>query len=136
MKSKLRWRVFLFAGLILILMSSLVACSEAIQGPVIGFDPSSLSFAAKEGESTPASQTLEIRNAGIGAMPWAVAVSSDAAWLSLSPPIGTSSGEIDKVTVTVDISGMSTGDYSATITITAKKAPNTPQTVPVDLKIS
>lgn len=133
MKSKLSWQLFLLLGLILILMSSLVACSEAIQGPVIGFDPSSLSFAAEEGESTPASQTLEIRNAGIGAMPWAV--SSDAAWLSLSPPIGTSSSEIDKVTVTVDISGMSTGDYSATITITAEKAPNTPQTVPVDLII-
>lgn len=133
MKSKLSWQLFLLLGLILILMSSLVACSEAIRGPVIGFDPSSLSFAAEEGESTPASQTLEIRNAGIGAMPWAV--SSDAAWLSLSPTIGTSSSEIDKVTVTVDISGMSTGDYSATITITAEKAPNTPQTVPVDLSI-
>lgn len=133
MKSKLSWQLFLLLGLILILMSSLVACSEAIRGPVIGFDSSSLSFAAEEGESTPASQTLEIRNAGIGAMRWAV--SSDAAWLSLSPPIGTSSSEIDKVTVTVDISGMSTGDYSATITITAEKAPNTPQTVPVDLSI-
>jgi len=133
MKSKLSWQLFLLPGLILILMSSLVACSEAIRGPVIGFDPSSLSFAAEEGESTPASQTLEIRNAGIGAMPWKV--SSDAAWLSLSPTIGTSSSEIDKVTVTVDISGMSTGDYSATITITAEKAPNTPQTVPVDLSI-
>jgi len=132
----LRWRVFLFAGLILILMNSLVACSEAIRGPVIGFDPSSLSFAAKEGGQNPPSQTLSITNAGIGAMPWAVAVSSDVAWLSLSPTIGTSSGEIDKVTVSVDISGMSAGDYSATITITAEKAPNTPQTVPVDLSIS
>ncbi|MBA7502731.1 hypothetical protein ES706_01324 [subsurface metagenome] len=135
MKSKLSWQLFLLLGLILILMSSLVACSEAIQGPVIGFDPSSLSFVAEEGGQNPPSQTLEIRNAGIGAMLWAVALSSDAAWLSLSPPIGTSSSEIDKVTVTVDISGMSTGDYSATITITAEKVPNTPQTVPVDLSI-
>jgi hypothetical protein len=134
MKSKLSWQLFLLPGLILILLSSLVACSEAIRGPIIGFDPSSLSFAAEEGGSNPESQTLSIRNAGIGAMPWAV--SGDAAWLSLSPPIGTSSSEIDKVTVTVDISGMSAGDYSATITITAEKAPNTPQTVPVDLIIS
>jgi len=134
MKNKLRWRVFLFAGLILILMNSLVACSEAIRGPVIGFDPSSLSFAAKEGGQNPPSQMLEIRNAGIGAMSWSV--SSDAEWLSLSPTVGTSSGEIDKVTMSVDISGMSAGAYSATITITAEKAPNTPQTVPVDLSIS
>jgi len=136
MKNKLRWRVFLFAGLILILMNSLVACSEAIRGPVIGFDPSSLSFAAKEGGQNPPSQTLSITNAGIGAMPWSVTVSSDTAWLSLSPDSGTSSGEIDKVTVSVDISGMSAGGYSATITITAEKAPNTTQTVPVDLSIS
>jgi len=136
MKNKLRWRVFLFAGLILILMNSLVACSEAIRGPVIGFDPSGLSFAAKEGVQNPPSQTLSITNAGIGAMPWSVTASSDTAWLSLSPDGGTSSGEIDKVTVSVDISEMSSGDYSATITITAEKAPNTPQTVPVDLSIS
>ena len=134
MKSKLSWQLFLLPGLILILMSSLVACSEAIRGPVIGFDPSSLSFAAKEEGSNLSSQTLSITNAGIGTMPWSV--SSDAAWLSLSPTIGISSGEIDKVTVSVDISGMSAGDYSATITITAEKAPNTPQTVPVNLTIS
>ncbi len=135
MKSKLRWRVFLLPGLILILMSLPMGC-EAIRGPVIGFDPSSLSFAAKEAGQKPPSQTLSIRNAGIGAMPWSVTASSDTAWLSLSPDGGTSSGEIDKVTVSVDISGMSAGDYSATITITAEKAPNTPQTVPVDLSIS
>jgi len=136
MKSKLNWRVFLFSGLILTLMNSLVACSEAIQGPVIGFDPPSLSFSAEEGGQNPKSQTLTITDAGIGAMPWSVTVSSDATWLSLSPDSGTSSGEIDKVTVSVDISGMSAGDYSASITITATKAPNTPQTVPVNLNIS
>ena len=134
MKSKLRWQLFLLPGLILILMGSIVACSEAIRGPVTGFDPSSLSFAAKKGGQSPPSQMLEIRNAGIGAMSWSV--SSDAEWLSLSPTVGTSSGEIDKVTVSVDISGMNAGDYSATITITAEKAPNTPQTVPVALKIT
>jgi len=134
MKSKLGWQLFLLPGLILILVSSIVACSEAIRGPVIGFDPPSLSFAAKENEPKPKSQILSITNAGVGNMPWAV--SSDAQWLSLSPTIGSSYGEVDKVTVTVDISGMSAGDYSATITITAEKAPNTPQTVPVDLSIS
>jgi len=135
MKGKTRLWLGLLAALIIAVIAYFMI-GEATRGPVIGFDPSSLSFAAKEGGPNPPSRTLSITNAGIGTMPWSVTVSSDAAWLSLSPDSGTSSGEIDKVTVSVDISGMSAGDYSATITITAEKAPNTPQTVPVDLSIS
>jgi predicted secreted protein len=102
--------------------------------PTIGYDPSSFSFEAEEGGANPSDQTLGIWNAGAETLNWSV--SDDGAWLSLSPTSGSSTGETDDVTLSVDISGMSAGEYDATITISAPGATNTPQTVPVSLTIT
>ena len=104
--------------------------------PTIGYSPSSFSFTANEGGANPPSQTLSVTNSGVNptAMDWAV--TDDATWLSLSPTSGSSSGEVDSVTLSVDISGMSAGNYSATITISGTGATNTPRTVAVSLAIS
>ena len=98
--------------------------------PTIGISPPSFSFFALEGGDNPSDQTLSIWNSGGGTLEWTV--SDDADWLTLSPTSGTDSGE---VTVSVDITGMSAGDYDATITISAPGATNTPATVPVSLSI-
>ena len=100
----------------------------------ISFNPESLSFTAGEGGSTPANKTLEIWNSGGGTRDWSLG--DDAAWLSESPTSGSSTGEHDTVAVSVDIAGMSVGDYSANITITSPGASNSPQVVPVSLHIS
>jgi len=100
----------------------------------ISFNPESLSFTAVEGGSTPANQTLEIWNSGGGTRDWYL--SDDAEWLSESPTSGSSRGEHDTAAVSVDIAGMSAGDYSANITITSPGASNSPQVVPVSLHIS
>jgi hypothetical protein len=102
--------------------------------PTISYSPSSFTFTATEGDANPADQTLSIFNSGGGSLDWSV--SDDAGWLSLAPPSGTSTGEMDEVTLSVDITGMSVGSYSATITIAAPGATNTPRTVPVSLTIN
>jgi len=102
--------------------------------PEISFNPESLSFTAGEGGSTPANGTLEVWNSGIGTLIWSL--SDDAAWLSENPTSGSSTGEHDTVAVSVNIAGMSAGDYSANVTITAPGASNSPQVVPVSLHIS
>ena len=102
--------------------------------PQISFEPESLSFTAVEGGSTPADETLEIWNSGVDTLHWTL--SDDAEWLSENPTSGSSTGEHDMVVVSVDIAGMSVGDYSASITITADEASNSPRTVPVSLHIS
>ena len=102
--------------------------------PEISFEPESLSFTAVEGGSTPADETVEIWNSGTGTLDWSL--SDDAGWLSENLTSGSSTGEHDTVAVSVDIAGMSAGDYSADITITADGASNTPQKVPVSLHIS
>ena len=103
----------------------------------IAYSPTSFSFSATEGEANPSSRTLSIWNSGAdpGAMAWSV--TDNATWLSLEDPTsGTSSGEHDPVTVSVNILGLTAGSYSATITITAEGATNTPRTVPVSLTIA
>jgi len=102
--------------------------------PTIAFTPSSLSFSAIQGGTNPANQTLEIWNSGAGTLNWGV--SDSAAWLSLAPTSGSSAGEHDEVTASVDIAGMSAGVYSATITIAAAGAINTPRTLAVSLTIT
>jgi hypothetical protein len=113
-----------------------VPVSLHISSPVleISFSPESFSFTAVEGGPNPANQTLEIWNSGGERRDWSL--SDDAAWLSESPTSGSSRGEHDTVAVSVDIAGMSAGDYSANITITSPGASNSPQVVPVSLHIS
>lgn len=116
-----------------------VGDSVAISGaaptePNISFSPQSFSFWAAEAGANPASQTLEVWNSGIGSLDWSL--SSSATWLSLSPTSGSSSGERDAVTLSVNTAGMSTADYSATISILAPGAANTPQTVSASLTVA
>jgi len=100
---------------------------------IISFSPASFSFSVAQGDSPPGDQTLEIWNSGGGTLEWSV--SDDAEWLSESPTDGSSTGEHDTATVSVDAAGMSAGNYSANITITTPGASNGPQTVPVALYV-
>ena len=95
--------------------------------------PSSLSFAATLGGASPGSQILSIARLGTGTMSWSL--SDDAPWLSLSPSSGTTTDETDSINVSVNTSGLSANVYSATITINAPSATNTPQLVPVTLTV-
>jgi len=104
--------------------------------PTICYDPQSFNFAAQENNcdpDNPPNQTLDLWNCGDGTVNWGV--SDNAGWLTLSPTSGSSTGERDSVTLSVDKSGMSTGSYTATITISAPGATNSPQTIPVSLNI-
>jgi len=102
--------------------------------PLICCNPKNFSFSATHGDSNPADQTLEISNSGVDTISWSL--SDNAAWLSENPTSGSSTGELDTVAVRVDIAGMSAGDYSASITIMAGGADNSPWTVPVSLHIN
>ncbi|MCX5975679.1 MAG: lectin like domain-containing protein [Coprothermobacterota bacterium] len=102
--------------------------------PTIGWSPSSFTFQATQGGLNPLSKTLSIWNAGTGILNWNAALS--ATWLSLSPTTGASTGETDIISAFVDIAGLTTGTYSATITLSAAGASNSPQQAPVTLVVS
>ena len=136
MMNKHKWHSVSLLGLVLLLSSSVVACgtSSPLSVPAITAGPASLSFNAQQGGANPASQTLSVWNSGGGTLSWAA--SDNADWLILSPSSGSSTGEIDNITLSVDISGVNVGNYAAVITISASGATNTPLTIAVNLAIN
>jgi len=121
----------------LIALPVIAACAQQAPPlshvPIISYSSSSYIFTAAAGESNPSDQTLKIWNSGGGTLNWSIR--HDVDWLSLSPISGSSTDEHTSVTISVDISGMRAGSYSATITISAPDAANTPQTISVGLTI-
>ena len=77
--------------------------------PVLSVSPTSLDFEAAQTQ-----KTFNISNAGVGTLTWSV--SEDKTWLSVSPTSGT---EDATITVNVDRSGLSTGDYTAGIIVSS-----------------
>ena len=87
--------------------------------PVLSRTPSSLSFTYPGG-----SKTFDVWNSGSGTLSWSV--SDDVPWLSCSPISGSSTGEHDTVTATVDWGYFSPGEtLSCTITITSNGGSST-----------
>jgi hypothetical protein len=99
----------------------------------ISLTPLLLNASCAQG-SNAASQSFEVWNSGGGTLSYTVG--TNASWVSCSPTNGTSTGEHNTITVDYSTSKLSAGTYSATITITAAGASNTPQRIPVNLTVS
>jgi len=98
--------------------------------PTISVSPDNLTFNAIEEGENPPDRTLEVCNTGNGTLDWSL--TDTVAWLSETPTSGSlGADECEDVTVSVDITGMEAGDYSATITITGSAEVE----VPVSLHI-
>jgi hypothetical protein len=101
-----------------------------------------MTFLAAEGGANPSSQPLAVKNSGGDTLSYTITDDADWTsldWLSVSPESGTSTGDPENIhTVSVNISGLpvTSSPYTATITITAPGASNTPQTVSVTLIIA
>ena len=114
MKNKPEWYPLLLFGLAFLLLGSIVACGEP---PSITIEPASFNFTAVQEGTNPPSQTLSIRNSDGRTLSWSA--SSDAQWLTLSPDSGSSTSEVDNVTLSVNISGMDSGHYVALVVVSA-----------------
>ena len=102
--------------------------------PAIGLSANQFDFTAGEYLFNPADQILSISNYGVGTLNWIVTESCD--WLVAIPMSGSSTGESNDVTLSVDISGLSQGVYSCDLTVSDPNAANSPQTVQVNLTIA
>ncbi len=124
-----------------------VTCSEAYNNPQkvrvslkigkelpaeIFVSPQMLSFAAQAG-SNPSRQTIAIRNPGGGTLNYALAL--NAPWLAVNPLSGSSSGQENSHTVSVNSASLAVGSYNGMITITSPNASNSPQQVRVALRV-
>ena len=99
--------------------------------PAIGASPTSFSFTATQGAANPTPQLLSIRNPGGATLTWSI--TDDQTWLTFNATSGTTTTETDSVTLSVNTNGLQAATHSATITVTATGASNTPQTIPVTL---
>ena len=99
---------------------------------MIGLSPPSLTNECERGEDAPL-QTFQIWNSGVGVLGYSI--TDDAAWLSCRPTAGQSTGEHDTIEVVYATSGLAAGTHTATITITAAGAGNTPAAIPVELTV-
>lgn len=101
--------------------------------PQIHKDKTSLSFNAIAGGSDPAPQSFSVKNSGGGTLNYDI--NWNPSWLGVNPAGGSSTGQTNSHTVSVDTGGLAAGDYQGTITITDQKASNSPQTIGVILHI-
>lgn len=127
-----KWLLVLILGLVSLLAIQLPACT-AEPSPTIAFSPATFSFNTQDGETNPSNDVLQISNSGGGTLNWLV--SDDATWLTLSPTSGSNTSEVDEVIVSVNISALNAGNYTATITISAQGVPSN-QTALVELAIA
>lgn len=100
--------------------------------PSISVSPAvgELYFVAIEGGGNPVDQILEINNVGGGQLNWNI--QSDQSWLTVDPEIGTGAAS---VTVSVDTSSLVSDAYTATLTISAPGADNSPLQYPIEVYV-
>ncbi len=82
-----------------------------VVNPILCVSPTSLDFANSE-----TSKTFNITNCGTGGtLTWNI--TDDTNWITVSPTSGSTTAETDVITVTVNRSGLSPGNYSGTVTV-------------------
>lgn len=102
--------------------------------PMIVTAPAMLTFQAAVIGANPPSQAATLTNAGAGTLGWTVA--DDAGWLTVGPLSGSlGPQESAALSLSTDHSGLEAGTYTATVTVTAAGASNSPQTFFVTLVV-
>jgi len=112
----------------------IVEVDLVIQGPIIDLSVTEFQFQAFEGGSNSADQTLSISNVGGSTLNWEI--TEDCGWLTVEPDSGSCSmGESNEVTLSVDITDLTKGNYTYELVILDPYAENSPQIVDVNLVI-
>jgi hypothetical protein len=115
------------------ILAMLLPAGEILAFP---YAPSTLTFTAAEGASTPPAQMVTFSKKSFFPKNW-TATTTDS-WLIISPASGTISAEQDTISVEVNPSGLSTGTYSGffNIAITGKNDRIQTATIPVTFVVS
>ncbi|RLF79956.1 hypothetical protein DRN38_04820, partial [Thermococci archaeon] len=97
--------------------------------PSLGYYPNKLNVTCGIGKTV--NENLSISNGGAGVLYYNL--STDSSWLSVTPSKGRSSGETDKVVVTIDASSLDAGKYFGNVYINCSNGENA--TIPVNLTV-
>jgi len=114
--------------------SQAVSVTLDVQSPVIELSAVEFQFRYDEGGANPQDQMLTIRNAGVKTLNWTISYDcNDCNWLYVDPNTGSSTGEPNEVTLSVDVTGLEMGVYECELTVSDPNAENSPQIVHVTL---
>ncbi|MBI3855818.1 MAG: choice-of-anchor D domain-containing protein, partial [Planctomycetes bacterium] len=103
--------------------------------PTIQLTPATMIFSAPLGGPNPAPKRAQLKNIGTGKLHWTATV--NAPWLILAPAQGArQAGMTKNINVSVDVTGLAAGVYTATITVTGNTGPQPPQTIAVTLYVN
>ncbi|MDD5672789.1 MAG: hypothetical protein PHC61_01380 [Chitinivibrionales bacterium] len=100
-------------------------------------NPATLSFAADKGSASPAAQTVQITNSGIGTLntvTTSISYTSGSGWLTVGSPSG--SGNTQTLSNTISLGSLNIGTYAATVTVTCGNAQPTSATYTVALQVT
>jgi hypothetical protein len=100
--------------------------------PAIELSERQFLFETPEGGPDPNEQILTIRNSGGRTLNWLISY-DDCDWLTVEPNSGSSTGEANEVTLSVDTTGLTESYYHCELTVSDPSAENNPQTVEVTL---
>ena len=105
---------------------------ESEEQPAIWVDPTSFELSLLQ--NTSEDYTLEIGNEGNATLTYSIM--DDGSWLDEDPKSGSvEPGYYDEINVTMDTTGLSTGDYHANITISNNDPDENPTIVSVNLTV-
>jgi hypothetical protein len=99
----------------------------------IALSKTALTPSATQGMN-PVSDTFTVSNTGSATLNYTI--SDDAAWMTVSPASGSTTGAANTITVQYSAASLTVGGYTGTITVTDPAATNNPQTVKVTLTIN
>lgn len=103
-----------------------------LQAPAIRCSSTNITVNVPVGGTTTA-RTFDVWNGTTGTMNYVL--STNVAWLSISPTEGSSTGEHDMITLNFDTASLAPGTYSGAVIITSAEATNSPQLVNVTLNV-
>jgi len=97
-------------------VSAIGVISEDVENPDLSVSSTTLNFGSAQ-----TSLTFTVTNIGNGTLNWLTSENPDQSWITLINPASGSltAGQSHTVTVAVDRSGLTEGDYSGTISITS-----------------
>ncbi|MFC2165947.1 C10 family peptidase [Acidobacteriota bacterium] len=100
-------------------------------GEIIRLNKNSLGFTGVEGKSNPLPKYFEIKNLKTGILNYKINANKN--WISVEPDSGHSTGEWDRIRVSIKTSSLLEGTYNATISTSSQEASNSPQEIEVEL---
>lgn len=105
-------------------------------GPTLNVSSNSVAFTALKNETDPNDHLLTVLNSGGGTINWTIDTIDKPGWLAITPTNGSlDPNSSEPVTLSVDITGLASGQYSYSFQISDLAALNSPQTLYVTLGI-